>query len=428
MMNFVSIVILCILDQIRFELVGNVSAFDIFVIFYFWLYVMKNRGLGVFQHDAEIMRLSKCFAALLVVQIVSEALVDNSLQNAAKGVAVTAMCYLKFLFVLGLFFKNRSNIVFFLVGTLIANILFFRVNDFFGLGEMDVDFQDVKSGEGIAMAYFKFKISPLINSAAVLLSVWLRFKNLKASIVFIALGAISIVLGARGNGLILLVSGLIPLFLYERIRWNKKKVFVGAALVLAVGAYSYKMYVDSVLSGKIYGGNAHTQIAKMDNPYNVLELLKIGRTEPFVGLNAFADSPWVGWGAWARDPGMYYNTMLLEIQGARIDKRKLNIDVIPTHSVIVGYGVYNGVLAMLLSVLIIAFFIRCGVIALRRQSIFSFVLTSSLIGLIWDSLFSPISSMRFQFVLYFACIYYIYKMMQYPDLAYRYGYIEKDNQ
>ena len=203
MMNFVSIVILCILDQIRFEFVGNVSAFDIFVIFYFWLYVMKNRGLGVFQHDAEIMRLSKCFAALLVVQIVSETLVDNSLQNAAKGVAVTVMCYLKFLFVLGLFFKNRSNIVFFLVGTLIANILFFRVNDFFGLGEMDVDFQDVKSGEGIAMAYFKFKISPLINSAAVLLSVWLGFRNLKASIVFIALGAISIVLGARGNGLIL---------------------------------------------------------------------------------------------------------------------------------------------------------------------------------------------------------------------------------
>lgn len=103
MMNFVSIVILCILDQIRFEFVGNVSAFDIFVIFYFWLYVMKNRGLGVFQHDAEIMRLSKCFAALLVVQIVSETLVDNSLQNAARGVAVTAMCYLKFLFVLGLF-------------------------------------------------------------------------------------------------------------------------------------------------------------------------------------------------------------------------------------------------------------------------------------------------------------------------------------
>ena len=128
MMNFVSIVILCILDQIRFEFVGNVSAFDIFVIFYFWLYVMKNRGLGVFQHDAEIMKLSKCFAALLVVQIVSETLVDSSLQNAAKGVAVTAMCYLKFLFVLGMFFKNRSNIVFFLVGTLIANILFFRMS------------------------------------------------------------------------------------------------------------------------------------------------------------------------------------------------------------------------------------------------------------------------------------------------------------
>lgn len=212
MINFVYILFLCILDQIRIELVGSISALDIFVLLYFGLYVMKNRGLGAFRRDAEIVRLSKYFVVLLSVQIVSELIVENSLQNALKGIAVTLMCYVKFLFVLGLFFKSKSNIVYFLLGTFVANILFFRVNDLFGFGEMDVELENMKTGEGLAMAYFKFKISPLINSAAVLLSVLAGFKTTKVAMSFIVVGVVTIVLGARSSGLILLASGVIPYF------------------------------------------------------------------------------------------------------------------------------------------------------------------------------------------------------------------------
>lgn len=426
MINFVYILFLCILDQIRIELVGSISALDIFVLLYFGLYVMKNRGLGAFRRDAEIVRLSKYFVVLLSVQIVSELIVENSLQNALKGIAVTLMCYVKFLFVLGLFFKSKSNIVYFLLGTFVANILFFRVNDLFGFGEMDVELENMKTGEGLAMAYFKFKISPLINSAAVLLSVLAGFKTTKVAMSFIVVGVVTIVLGARSSGLILLASGVIPLLLYEHIKWNRKKIILACIFVVAVGTYSYKTYIDNVLSGTINSGNTHAQVKKMENPYSILELLKYGRTESMVGLSAFADSPWVGWGAWPKDPGMRYNSMLFEIQDNSINKR-VETDLIPTHSVVVGYGVYNGSLAMLMVVIIIVFFVKRGVLALRRQNIFAFVLTSSLIGLVWDGLFSPISSMRFQFVLYFACIYYIYKMMQYPRLAYSYGYIKSPN-
>ncbi len=423
MANFVYILFLCILDQIRIELIGSISALDIFVLLYTWLYIMKNRGLGVFRRDAEIVRVSKYFLVLLLVQIVSELIVDNTIQNALKGIGVTLMCYVKFLFVLGLFFKSKSNIVFFLLGTLIANILFFRVNDLFGFGEMDVEVENMKTGEGLAMAYFKFKISPLINSAAILLSVLTGHRTNKVAIAFIVIGAITIVLGARSSGLILLVSGAIPLLMYEHIKWNRKKIVIACVAVVAVGTYSYRTYIDKVLSGAINSGNTHIQISKMDNPYSLLELLKYGRTESIVGLSAFADSPLIGWGAWPKDPGMRYNSMLFEIQNTRQDKR-VDADIIPTHSVVVGYGVYNGVLAMLMAVVIIVFFVKRGVLALRHQNIFAFVLSSSLVGLIWDGLFSPISSMRFQFVLYFASIYYVYKMMQYPMLARRYGYIK----
>lgn len=423
MANFVYILFLCILDQIRIELIGSISALDIFVLLYTWLYIMKNRGLGVFRRDAEIVRVSKYFLVLLLVQIVSELIVDNTIQNALKGIGVTLMCYVKFLFVLGLFFKSKSNIVFFLLGTLIANILFFRVNDLFGFGEMDVEVENMKTGEGLAMAYFKFKISPLINSAAILLSVLTGHRTTKVAIAFIGIGAITIVLGARSSGLILLVSGAIPLLMYEHIKWNRKKIVIACVAVVAVGTYSYRTYIDKVLSGAINSGNTHTQISKMDNPYSLLELLKYGRTESMVGLSAFADSPLIGWGAWPKDPGMRYNSMLFEIQNTRQDKR-VDADIIPTHSVVVGYGVYNGVLAMLMAVVIIVFFVKRGVLALRHQNIFAFVLSSSLVGLIWDGLFSPISSMRFQFVLYFASIYYVYKMMHYPMLARRYGYIK----
>lgn len=424
MINFFVILLLCIMDQVRINLGGLVSVLDIFVLVYAVLYIIQNRGMGIFARDREIRTVSRLFAALVVVQIVSEILVDNSLANAAKGIGITGVCYVKFLFLLGLFFRNKSNLAIFLLGSLIANILFFRTNDFFGLGKMDVESEDIAMGEGLTTAYFKYKISPLINSSLILVSIY--YKRIRFAWVLVAVGVLTIVLGARSSGLILLIAGVTPLLVYHKFKWNRKRIAVCLVLVAMTAGYGYKAYVDSVLKGEINSGNSQNQLASADNPYNVFDLLKLGRTEVYVGALAFTESPWIGWGAWPRDPGLKFNALQSYLQGKRMDKRKFFSETIPTHSVIVGYAVYNGIFAVLLIVAIIWFFLRRGATTLRAKNIFVFLLVSTLANMVWDTLFSPVSTVRFQFVLYFATLYYIYKVMQYPELARKYGYVTDD--
>lgn len=422
MKNFLVILVLCILDQIHIQVVGVMSLLDLVALFYVVAYVVKNCGLGLFASDKEIIKITRLFALLFSVQIVAEMFSSGSMANAAKGFALTSMCYIKFLFLLKLFFRDKHNLVWFLLGTLIANILFFKTNDFFGLGEMDVDTEEMATGEGVAMAYFKFKISPLINSALVLTTLCIR--RARAAWLFILVGLLTIVLGARSSGLVVLLTGCVPLLLYRHIRWNKKRLALSILLLGVVGWFGYRAYVQSVQSGEINSGNSQNQLAKMDNPYDVLELLKLGRSETYVGLVAMSESPWVGWGAWPADPGLRFNSMQTFLQGKRMDKRKFASEVIPTHSVLVGYGVYYGVLAMFLVGMIVVFFLIRGTKCLRSQSIFVYLVIFYMTNLIWDSLFSPVSTMRFQFVVYFASLYYIYKILKYPDLARQYGYVE----
>ena len=417
MINFFVILLFCIMDQVRINLGGLVSVLDIFVLVYAVLYIIQNRGMGIFARDREIRTVSRLFAALVVVQIVSEILVDNSLANAAKGIGITVVCYVKFLFLLGLFFRNKSNLAIFLLGSLITN-------DFFGLGKMDVESEDIAMGEGLTMAYFKYKISPLINSSLILVSIY--YKRIRFAWVLVAVGVLTIVLGARSSGLILLIAGVTPLLVYHKFKWNRKRIAVCLVLVAMTAGYGYKAYVDSVLKGEINSGNSQNQLASADNPYNVFDLLKLGRTEVYVGALAFTESPWIGWGAWPRDPGLKFTALQSYLQGKRMDKRKFFSETIPTHSVIVGYAVYNGIFSVLLIVAIIWFFFRRGATTLRTKNVFVFLVVCTLANRVWDTLFSPISTVRFQFVLYFATLYYIYKVMQYPELARKYGYVTDD--
>lgn len=423
MLNFIYILFLCLLDQIHLSLVGTISLFDIIVLVYMVVYVCYNRGLGLFAKDKEIIWISRVFLFLILIQVVSETIVGNNMANAGKGIAVTVMCYLKFLFILKLFFKDKRNITWYIVCTLIANILFFRHNDSFGLGEMEVGMDEMTTGEGMAMAYFKFKISPLINSALLLATIY--FRKVRFSLVFMLVGVLTIIFGARGSGLTMLVTGVVSFFLFYEFKWTKKKI---ALCVLAVAAgcfYGYRYYVRSVLDGDVNSGNSQSQLAKMDDPYNALEFFKMGRTETFVGMLAFAESPWVGWGAWPRDPGLKYNALMTYIQGNRMDKRKFSSEIIPTHSIIVGYAAYNGVFAMIAVVVIIMFFLKWGVKTLDKRNVFVFLIINCMVNVIWDSFFSPVSTMRYQFAFYFVTIYYIYKITRYPDLARQYGYLEE---
>ncbi len=54
-----------------------------------------------------------------------------------------------------------------------------------------------------------------------------------------------------------------------------------------------------VMTGNIKAGNTE-QLLKSSNPYNPIEILKMGRTDSLIPFYAFMDSPLVGWGYWDR--------------------------------------------------------------------------------------------------------------------------------
>lgn len=422
MRNFLLILLLCLGNQIQVNLIGQISISDIIIVICAILYVFANKGLGIFSKDKELLYVTKLFALLVLVQIVTELIVGNSFNNSAKGIAVTVLTYLKFLFILGILLKNHKNILYLMTCLLIANIVFFRTNDMFGFGKLDVSTEEMATGEGIAMAYFKFKIAPLLIQVLVLLSLY--FRRVNFSVVFIIVGAVCIALGARSDGGILFFAGIASIALRSKIKLSHRKIVIYSLIATAFLYWSYTKYVDAIISGKISGGNSEMQLKKTDNPYNPINLIFLGRTETFVGAIAFLNSPWTGWGAWAKDPDMRYHIIQYFIKD---DMKKYNpkkiSDQIPSHSVIIGYGVSNGIFAMLLIIMILFFFLRRGAISLKSKSIFVFLLLTIMFQLIWDSLFSPISTMRYNFAFDFAYLFYLYRVLQNPDIAKKYKFI-----
>lgn len=412
MVDLILIFLLCIGNQIYVDLIGHLSVSDLFIIGFGIVYVLVNRGLGKFANDKEIRLVTKLFALLLLIQVVTEVIVGNAMMNAAKGLAVTGLTYMKFLFVLGFLYRSHHNLLIFLICTFISNILFFASNDAFGLGEMDVSMEEMVQGEGDAMAYFKFKICPLINSGLVILTLVLRRGHF--SIAFIVVGLLCVLLGARSGGMVMVGAGMLTLLLKVKLRFTKWRVLLGVVLGVLLFNWAYRKYVDSVLEGDIASGNSKAQLQRMDDPYNPLGLLVFGRTETFVGGVAMVEKPWTGWGAWAEDPNWQYNFLANYLQDARITRKKLQNTKIPTHSVLVGYGVANGVFAMLAVLAILFFFLRKGFVALRSKDIHMFLMATCLMAVVWDSLFSPISTMRYLFAYYFAYMYYVYKCSKNP--------------
>lgn len=419
MVDLILIFLLCIGNQIYVDLIGHLSVSDLFIIGFSIVYVLVNRGLGKFANDKEIRLVTKLFALLLLIQVVTEVIVGNAMMNAAKGLAVTGLTYMKFLFVLGFLYRSHHNLLIFLICTFISNILFFASNDAFGLGEMDVSMEEMAQGEGDAMAYFKFKICPLINSGLVILTLVLRRGHF--SIAFIVVGLLCVLLGARSGGMVMVGAGMLTLLLKVKLRFTKWRVLLGVVLGVLLFNWAYRKYVDSVLEGDIASGNSKAQLQRMDDPYNPLGLLVFGRTETFVGGVAMVEKPWTGWGAWAEDPNWQYNFLTYYLQDSRITRYKLLKTKIPTHSVLIGYGVANGIFALLAVSAILFLFVRFSFLALLRKNVYIYLLAFCLFSIIWSGLFSPMSTMRFQLAYYFAYIYYVYKKQSSASMRKKYN-------
>lgn len=380
---------------LKFNLIGVISISELFLLFYVPIVILPK---VCWKRSKDLRSITVAYIVLLLFQMLSEYMVGNELTNSLKGIAITVVSYFHFIFLIYYLSKWKKLIL-----VLLLSQIFMRLFSEVAVEEQTIE--DVMHGE--AAAYLKFYISPIVMLIFLCLSVMLTTK--KFPLLFSFLGVILVVLGARSSGGMAFVAGLVTYMISHRLVVRNKKRFIISLVILCVIAYScYVYYVNQVLSGAITSGN-NRQLFLCENPYNPLELLMAGRSEMWVGWQAFMDKFWFGHGAWPYDSTGKYQRMMYAMHD---NLRNMALDLhymIPSHSVLVGSGMMNGICTFLAMGYILFFFVKRGVLSfIRCEKAYKLVLVYFVFNLLWTALFSPQSHFRLSMPIAFAIIFVIY--------------------
>lgn len=380
---------------IKLNLIGVISVSELFLLIFVPLFVLPkvkwNEAVGVKQ-------VTMAYSALLGFQILSEFMVGNNLSSALKGIAITVVSYLHFMFLIYYLARLKLLILVLVVAQMARAVVF-------GTDIEEQSIEDVMSGEGAT--YLKFYISPIVISFSLAMSMIFKYKNF--ALLHSLLGIVLIVLGSRSSGGIALATGLVTyMFEHRVLTYNKKFIVMSLVLGCMIGYAFYVYYVNRVLYGEITSGNSR-QVFLCSNPYNPLELLMAGRSEVWIGWQAFMDKFWYGHGAWAYDSSGRYQRMMLAMHDELSTFTRNQVSyhfLIPSHSVLIGSGMMNGVFAFLSTGAIVAYFLRKGVLSfVRCDNRYKLVLVYYVMDLFWTTMFSPQSHFRLTMPVAFAIIF-----------------------
>lgn len=380
---------------IKFNIVGEISISELFLLAYTPFIIAKIR----WQKTKELKTITVAYLVLLAAQIFSEILVSNGLSSSLKGLAITVVSYLHFIFLFYNLIKDKRVILVIILSQIAMKL-------FFGTSFEEQSTEDILAGE--AATYLKFYIAPLI--ILIFLAISVVYKNRNFPILFSLLGVIFIILGARSSGGMALIAGMVAYLMEHKNLIPTKSVLVISIVVLLIVSYGfYVYYVNLVLSGEITSGNSR-QLFICKNPYNPIELLMAGRSEVWVGWQAFMDKFWFGHGAWPYDTTGHYQRLMFMMHGEKLSPDKLSYHfLIPSHSVLIGSGMMNGVFAFLAMLYIIFYFFKRGILALGScERKYLLVLSFYVLNLFWNALFSPQSHFRQTLPIAFAIILILY--------------------
>ena len=374
--------------KIKFHIVGEISLSEI--ILFVWAPFNLKQYLFA---DNDMAKLLKLYAALFATQIVSEVFVSNGLSSSLKGLSITIVSFLHTVFLFKYLSWDKSLILVLLFGRIAGRVIFGQDLD------SDVDLISAMNGDNAVI--LKFYYASIIRDSMLAFSLF--YSRRATCFLFVFIGFAMIVAGARCSGFLIAVVGIV-VYAINNIKMTKFGVITASLSLCILGYALYAFYVSMVLSGELFAGN-NSQLLDCDNPYNPLELLARGRSEFFVGLVAFSDEPLFGHGAWAEDYSLVYVNMIAELHAQDALHLLRDNFWIPVHSVLVGHGVWNGIFAFLVSMILFIFFVKRGFKSLAKIELkYQFVLVSSVFGTIWNYLFSAPSGFRLSLPFSFAII------------------------
>lgn len=374
--------------RIKFDLIGSLSMAE--VISLLSIFVLNYRGLWEVR---QVRVVAILYAALEASKIFSEFFVSNGLEASLKGLAIPVFSFTNTMFLLYMLTKNIENVWLALLSMVLSSLLF--GSSF----EEESTFEEIASGEGAA--FLKFYLAPLVGSVVLLAS---RFFATEALLAYAIMGVLFVILGARSSGMTALLSAIIAFLASVRPNYFRARRILVLTLLLSISLYPlYVVYASKVLDGEIKSGNSE-QLLRAENPYNPIELLKQGRTDAWAAWQAFMDKPLLGHGAWAYDYSMRYLFLELDLTGEKfIRERFKEPRLVPSHSVLINQGSQNGIAAFLIMLLLLLFFIKCGLnVVVSVPQKYKLLVSYELISLLWTACFSPPSHFRNTFPFIFA--------------------------
>ncbi len=383
--EIITFLLLVIGQRVVVSVGGELSLTTIFILLTSPIWVRRLNF-----NEPTLRRICRIYAALLLIQLFTESISSTALEDKAKGVAITLNSILTLSYFLYRFCRNLALVKYYLLGTAIGFMIFPNV-----LSEI----------EGSEFGYYKFTLVPLLVNALVAATLFVPSRYIKPLSPLLWLsGLIFMLSGARSSGVSLLLVGLLSmLLLYNRgltIKSLNRTVLMLGVLLYAVYAL---IYVPIVMSGQVDSVGNSAQLKSVENPYNPLSLLVVGRTESFVSLVAFAQKPLWGWGYNADDPDLKYTQLLYSIKGVDVPTHR-TFTKIPAHSVVgtsaLAYGIGGAIMIMVLLIYILSL----GVRRLFDRSKYVVVLLYVLFSILWNAPFSPASHLKTSMSMMFAVI------------------------
>lgn len=383
-----------LLKGVYISLIGSISIGDLMAVAIF-PFLMKGNPI---KNNPLLRKVSWLYLAYFTAQLISELALGNTLTNTAKGLSVTI---LSFVTVVYLFERLKNNI------KLIPYIIFLEgVNALIFMNSADIASTGMQF-DLTSVAFFKFKIVPIISNFSLVITYYLMKKN---RVRMTALYLMFIVLlyvfnGSRSASLVLFICSII-LFVKSSTNLTTKHIPV----IFLVGVvFTYSGYLYWVTNIKSINENSSEQVERMTNIYNPFELLIQGRSEFFVGIQAFEDSFLWGHGSWALDKNMKYSNQIAKASLGYIPENygsSLGAVPIPSHSVLMGAGVNNGIFAFIAMLIIFIFFLRkCITLFVKLyNSKYFIIIAYELFMMIWTFFFSPTSHLRQSLPLIFIII------------------------
>ena len=380
---------------IKFNLVGEISISELYLIFTATFFLKKIN----WSRYKELKTINKLYVTLFCSQIISELFVSNGLDSSLKGLAITVVSYLHFMFLYRYLIKDKSLILVLIFSVILGKI-------FFGTDIADASADELLEGQ--AATYLKFYIAPLIIQILLLIS--LLSTNKYISFLFVFTGLLFVILGARSSGVMVFLTGLVSYMIeHKTIVRNKTALLMSLIVVIIVGYWGYTIYVDKVLAGEITSGNS-SQLLDCENPYNPFELLKRGRTEAWVGWQAFLDKPLFGHGAWAYDYSGKYVRMMSDIRSQEFKGFNQNTSyLVPAHSVLIGTAMMNGVFAFVCMLSLVVFFVKNALKSIKYvDKRYIIISISYFFSLLWTMMFSPSSHFRLSMPVFMSVLFVMY--------------------